>query len=267
MLGHAHVGHMHRPKYYEDSYSSGSDGLGRDRERMLAELLRQRQGGMFGGHHQGLGGMGSPHPFMRGHGTHPMMGGIPRPGFPPPVGMMPGMGLGIPPGMGMDMGLGMRPGMGMGPNMGMNKGSGRLPFNHSPFRDQRPSPFGYSGPGPPRAHPFFLQNHYDPSPHARPRHHLFSTPRRMFDNDDDDDDYEHEYPIPARHRHARQMRRGFRFVPRHLVRRRAYRPGMFEETDDEFDEYDDYDDGFEHGDDFEGYMSRRSAQRRWLGGY
>ncbi|KAF2821164.1 hypothetical protein CC86DRAFT_459326 [Ophiobolus disseminans] len=284
VLGHPHRGYMHRPKYYEESCSGGSDGLGRDHERLLADLLRRRQAGMFGGQHPGLGGMGGHHPglgrmgghpppFMGGQGMHPMMG---RPGFPPPMGMVPSMGMGMsmgmPPGMGMGMGMGMprgtgmgmHPGMGMGmgmgPGIGMGMGMGMGP-SRSPFLH---SPFGHGGPGPPRAH-FFPPNRHAHSPfsHSHSRQSPFSS-RRMFD---DDDDYDDDYRMPSRHRHSRQMRGGFRFASRNPARRRGYRPGMLDESDDDFDEYEDYDENFEDEDDYESYVPRRSPQRRWRGGY
>ena len=257
MIGAPHRGHMHRPKYYEESCSSGSEGLSRDRQRMLAEFLRQRQGGMFDGHRPALGGMGGhPPPFLGGHGMGPMMGGYPRHGFHPQMRMGPGMG------MPMGLGMGMAPGIGMGMGFGMGMGPGRHPFSHAPFGGQRHSPFGYGGPGPPRAHSFLPQHRHGHSPFSRSRHSPFSS--RMFD---DEDDFDGDYRMPSRYGPVRRMRGGYRFASRHPSRRRGFRPGLFEDSEDEYDEYDDWDHDFEDEDEYEGYFQRRSPQMWWRGGY
>jgi hypothetical protein len=256
-----HHGHMHRPKHFHDSFSRGGESAGhdleRERERLLAHLFRQRRGGVFPGsyQHPALGGMGAHQPPLSGaHGMPPMMGGFPRQGFPPPMG--------IPPGMGLGMGMGMP---GMGPHMGymgMGTGLGRPPFGHSPFEHhspferQRPSLFGYGGPGPPRAHPSLPQHHHGCSP--------FSS-RTVFENEDDD--FGDDYRMPPRRGLGRQMRGGYRFASRHPSRRRGPWRSFSGNSEDDFDDYDEYDDEFGEDDGFEQLFSRQPAQPRWRVGY
>ena len=276
---------VNRPKPYEEPCSAGGgEGLDRerererDRQRVFEELLKRRQAAMFsgqhpgleemfsgrqsgiggmGGHCSGMGGMGGHSPiFMGGHGMHPMMGGgYPTQGSRSPMGMGPGVG-------GMGMGMGTHPAMGrmggMG-GMGSMRGMGHMGhmgmghqsyFSHSPFGSQRHPPFGYGGPGPPR---------YPQYRHPQSRHSPF-PPSGMFD------DYSHHdyHRMPSGHGHGGHMRGGFR--PRHPGRRRGFRPGMFDDSDDDFDEYGGYDDDFEDEDGYGGYGARRSSQMRWQGG-
>jgi hypothetical protein len=261
-----HHGHMHRPKYFDCSFSPGGDGLGhdleRERERLLADLPRQRPGGGFPGgyHHPTLGGMGAHRPpFFGAHGMPPTMGGFPRQGFPPPMGMPHGMGIG--------MGMGMP---GMGPHVGMGMGLGRPPFGHSsfehhlPFDRQRHSPFGYGGPGPPRAHSFLPQHQHGRSPFYRSRFSPSSS-RTMFE--DEDDGFGDEYRMPPRRGLGRQMSGGYRFAPRHPSRRRGMRQSFFDDSEDDFDEYDEYEDEFGEDDEYEELFSRRPTHPRWRVGY
>jgi hypothetical protein len=268
---------MERPKRFDASFFRDNGGLDREGgEKLLAEMLRQRQGGMFGGHHPAMGRMGGHAPPFPG--AHPMMmGGLPRHSVPPPMGPPPmgmmgmgGMGMGMHPytGMGMGMGgIGMKPHIGMG---GLGLGLGRPQPGHSPFGHQRHSPFGYASPGPPRAHSFPPQHRHAHSPFSRPRPSPFSTPRMMFEDDDFDDDY--RMHISPRRGFGRPRRSSLRFAPpRQPPRRRSYHPPPsmfeFEESDDDYDDYDDYEDDYDDEDELEDYFPRRSPYMRIQRGY
>jgi hypothetical protein len=279
MSGAAHTFCVHRPKYEEScSGGGGGEGLSRDRERMIAEMLRQRQesmlsgqhpgqGGMYGGRHPGMGGMGGhPPQYMGGHGMHPMMGDM------SPQGFRSSMGVGMMPGMERlgGVGMGMHPAMGrMGGMSGHMPHMGHMPhqspFAHSPFPSHRHSPFSYSGPGPPRAHSMFPQHPHSHghSPFSQPRHRPFSSSRRIFDYDDD---YYDNYRMPSQRAHGRHMRGGYGVASRHPATRRGYRSGMFEDSDDDFDEYDEYEDEFQDEDEYGRFGDGRAAQMRWRGG-
>jgi hypothetical protein len=256
---------MHHHKHYDESCSSGSDGYGRDRDRLFAELFRQRQGGLFSGSHPGLGRMGGHQPgFMGGRGMSPMMGGYPRQGYPSP------MGMGMHPGMGMGLGMGgMPPGMALGHGMGMGMGLGISPsrslFSHSPFARQRHPPFGFNSLGPPRAHSMSLPHRHGYSPFSGPSH--FSRPRHspfqhpiMYDDDDLDSDYD-----MSRRRSYRRRGMGRDGYSNRYPTARRLRPSMYDDSDDEFDEYGDCDDDFDDEDEFEAYDPRRQRYPRWRG--
>jgi hypothetical protein len=258
---------MDLPKYYYDE--TYRDRGGPDREggdNLLAEMLRQRQGGLFAGRHPTLGGMGGrPSPFAGAHPMGPILGGYPRHGFPSP------MGMGIGAGMGMGMGMGMRIGdkgmaMGINPHIGVGgigTGPGRPPLGHSPFGHQRRSPFSYGSPGPPRAHSFLPRPRHSHPPFSRPRRNPGSSPEMIFDDDDFDDDYR----MPPRRSFGRQKRSGFRFAPLYSSRKRGYQPTMFEEFEDDLDDYDVYDNDYDDEDEFEEYYPRRLPYMRLQRGY
>jgi hypothetical protein len=252
---------MELPKYYYGtSHLRNNRGHGRERgEKMLVEMLRQRQEGLFGGRRSVLGGRSShPSPFPGAYNMHPMMGGYPRHGFPPPMGMDMSMSLG-----GMGMGMGMNPYIGMGGidmgGIGIGTGPGQPPLGHSPFGHQQHSPFSYGPPGPPRAHSFFSQHRHSHSPFSRSRQRPFSSSRMMFDEDD--------YRIPPRRGFGRQMRGDFRFAPRHSLRRRGYQPSMFEESEDDYGDDDSYDDDYYDEEEIEEYFPRRLPYMRLQRGY
>jgi hypothetical protein len=255
---------MEVPKYYYDETHLRDHGVPdrEGRDKLLAEMLRQRQGGMFAGHHPGLGAMGIHQlPLPRAHPMGPMMGGYPRHGFPPPIGMGMGMGMGAGTGMGdRGMAMGIHPHIGMA---GLGTGPGRPMFDHPPFGHQQRSPFSYGSPGPPRAHSFFPQPQHPQSPFSRPRQRPFSSSQMIFDEDQLDDDYH----MPPRRGFGRQKRSGFRFVPRYASRRRSYQPSMFEESEDDYDDYDGYEDDYDGEDEFEEYFPRRSSYMRLQRGY
>jgi hypothetical protein len=265
--------------YYDQTHVRDRGGQDREGgEKLFAEMLRQRRGGLFAGRHPTLGGMGGhPSPFAGAYSMGPMLGGNTRHGFPPPMGMGMGIGTGMGTGMGdksMGMGMGMRmsgmPGMGfamgMDPYVGMGgigAGPGRPPLGHSPFGHHRRSPFSHASPGPPRAHSFLPQPRHSHLPFSRPRQNPFSSPKVIFDEDDFDDDYR----MPPRRSFGRQRRDGFRFAPRYSSRRGAYQPTLFEDSEDEYDDYDGYDDDYEDEDEFEEYIPRRSPYMRLPRGY
>jgi hypothetical protein len=277
---------MERPKHFDASYLRTSGGLDREGgEKLLAEMLRQRQGGMFGGRHPALGGMGghgSPFP-----GARSTMGGYLRRGFPPPMGPPP-MGMMGMMGMGQNgvfgghhpalggMGghgspfPGTHPTMGGYPRYGFPPPMGPPPMGmmglgHSPF-GQRRSPFGIPLAGPPRTHSFLPQQRHSHLLFARPRPSPFSS-RMMFD---DFDDYEDDYRMPPRRGFGQPTRSDFRFTPqRQHPRRRSYHPPPsmfeFEESDDDYDDYDDYEDDFDDEDEFIDYVPRRLPYMRLKG--
>jgi hypothetical protein len=260
MLGIPPRRHMHHPKHYEDTCSSGSDGYGRDRDRLFAEFFRQRQGRIFDGSHPGLGRMGGHQPgFMGGRGMSPMMGGYPRQGYSSPmgmgIGMHPGMG-GMPPGMGSGYGIGMGMGLGISPT--------RSPLGHSPFGRQRHSPFRFNSLGPPRAHSMSSPHRHGYSPYSGPL--PFPTPRYnpfqhpiMYDDDMDSD-----YDMSRRRGYPRRGMGRDRYSNRYPNTRRL-RPSMYDDSDDEFDECEDWDDEFDDEDEFEAYVPRRQRYPRWRG--
>jgi hypothetical protein len=269
---------MEVPRYFYDETHLRERGVqDREGEKLLAEMLKQKQGGLFAGRPPALRGMGGhPSPCVGAHFMGPMPGRCPRHGFPPPMGM--GMGMGIDMGdRSLGMGTGMRLGgmggmgmaMGMNPHIGMGgigTGSGQSLFSHSPLRHQRRSPFSYGSPGPPRAHSFLPQSRHSHSPFSRPRQSPFSSPNMIFDDDDFDDDYR----MPPRRGVGRQRRSVFSSAPRYSSRRRGYQPIMFEESEDEYDDYDDYDgydDDYDDEDEFEEYYPRRSPYMRLQRGY
>jgi hypothetical protein len=249
---------MHRPKHFDDSFSRGGGGLGRDvereeEERLFANLLRQRQGGVFSGgcQHSGSEGMGAHRPPLSSpYSIPPLMGSFPRRGFPPPMGLPPGLGMGIP---------GAVPYMGMSPDMELEMGLGRTPHGHSPFEhhsasERQSSPFGYEGPGPPRAHSFLPQHHQRHPLFYRPRSSSV-PPRTMFD--DEDDGRGEDCRMPSGRGFSRQLRGGYRFASRHPCRRRWTRRSFIEDSEDDRDHYDDYEDKFGIDDDFEELFFRR----------
>jgi hypothetical protein len=268
---------MERPKYFDASYLRNNGGLDRNGgEKLLAEMLRQRQRGMFGGRHpalRGMGGHGLPIP-----GAHSMMGGHPRHSFPPPMepppmGVMGMGGMGRMGGMPMGMGMGMGRGIGMNPHMGMGgiemggmgMGIGRHPLGHSPF-GQRCSPLGFPSAGLPRAHSFLPQHCHSHAPFIRPRPSPFSS-RMMFD---ELDEYEDDYCLPLRRGFGQSTKSSFRFAPqRQHPRRRSYHPppSVFDhaESDDDYDDYDDYEDDSDDEVGFEDHIPRRSPYMRLRG--
>ncbi|KAF2025675.1 hypothetical protein EK21DRAFT_93066 [Setomelanomma holmii] len=249
------MAHM-RQKHYADSSSSASEDSNHHRERMLADLLRQRQAQMFGSHQPGIGGMHRHSPlFLGGRG---MMGGYSTHGSPMGMGLGMGMGMGFGGGMGMGSGMGMHPAMGMpvGLGMGVGMGAGRSLYGHSPYATSRHTPFGYGSPGPPRAHSFR-------SPFSHSRHSSYSS---MFTGTEDD--FEDDYRMPSRPIFGRRGRIGLGLPSRRSRRRRGFTPGpYFDDSDDDFDDYDDYEDDWDDDDDYGGgggYCGRRQQRHRWL---
>jgi hypothetical protein len=261
MFLHPQGGYAQRPQYHDAPYGREPEPFRREQERMLAQLLRQRQSGLVGGHAPGLGGMGGHQsPFLSRHGMSPMMGGYPHHGLPPQMVMGPGMG--------MPMGLmGMSPHMGRSPHLsiglGMDMGLGQPPFGHSSYGRRRQSPFGYDSPGPPRAHSFLPhQQRHAYSPFGGARHSPFSPPSMMFG---DDDYYEDMYRTPPRHHLGRSMRsQPFGLPPQRRSRRRDYQRSMFGESEDEYEDYEDYDDDYDDEDMFGSHFSGQSPYLRTL---
>jgi hypothetical protein len=280
MFLHTQGSHVQRPQYHDAPYGRAPEHFGREQERMLAQMRRQRHIRLMGGHSPGLGGIAGHQPVFLGiHGMSSMMGGLPHHHLPPQMGMGPtisvpmglsmGSGMGI--GMGMDMGmsrhLGLSPHMGRSPQMGMGLGTGigigrgQPSFGHSPYGRQRHSPFGYESPGPPRTHSFLPQQRHAYSPFGSARHNPFSPPSMIFG----DDDYEDMYRTPPSHHLGRSMRgQPFGLPPQRRSRRRGYQRSMFGESEDEYDDYEDYDDDYDDEDMFGSYFSGQSPRLRTL---
>jgi hypothetical protein len=280
MFGHHQGGYARRPKCYDAPYDRVPEFFGREHEKILAQILRQRHGGLMGGHSPRLGGIeGHQPPFLGRHGMSPMMGGYPHHSLPPQMGMGPGigipMGLGMGSGMGVGSGLGMSPRLGTRPHTGMSPqlamgleigmggmGLCQYPFGVSSHGRRRHSPFGYDSPGPPRTHSFLLQPRHAYSPFGGARHSPLSPPGMMFGGDEDYDDM---YRTPARHHLARPMRpQPFGVPPQRRSRRRDYQRSIFGESEDEYDDYDDYDDEYDEDDILESYFSGHSPHLRTL---
>jgi hypothetical protein len=270
--------HGRRNRSFDDPYSSGSEGHGRDarHQRRQFDQFMQRQAYMRarGGQQSPFGGMANFHsPFMGRGGHSPLRGGFSPPGFSSPLGtgmgmgigggMGPGLPMGIGMGVGMGMGIGIRPGMGMamGLHGGMGRGMGhmnRSPFlGGSPMGHRQASPFGSGSLHRPHSSFPGRYRHHDQPLWPQTRRSPFAS--SLFDDDEDD---ESDYETSSMYGFPRRRREGFSHLGRSPFQNRGTPPWMYGHNDS-YDDFDDMDDDDDDESDFEDYYPMRRRQQRY----